>query len=58
MQLELAEIYARRALEERPGEQWPSSQRDQLERDPLGLSRQREAGAASPPSAALRSSTV
>jgi len=58
MQLELAEIYARHALEERPGEQWSSPQRDQLERDPRDVSRQRAAGAASSSSAALRSSTV
>ena len=58
MQLELAEIYARRAGDERPGEQWSSPQRDPLEGDPLGVARQEAAGAASSSSAALRSSTV
>jgi polyphosphate kinase len=58
MQLELAEIYAHRAGDERPGEQWSSPQRDPLEGDPLGVARQEAAGAASSSSAALRSSTV
>ena len=50
MQLELAELYARRSAEERPGEQWSP------ENDPLAASPQRAAAASSSSSAALRSS--
>jgi polyphosphate kinase len=52
LQLELAELYTHRSVEERPGEQWS------LERDPLAASRQRAAAAGSSSSAVLRSSTV
>jgi len=52
LQLELADLYARRSAEERPGEQWSPSG------DPLVAPAQRAAGAGSSSSAALRSSTL